>query len=68
MGMKPIASRSEGWVVCPKFIAEDKELGSISIYESFGVNPVHAKLPYDITFAQFLDQYNRCTDNIYFID
>ena len=68
MGMKPIASREYGWCVCPNFISEEKGTGSIGIYESFEVNPVHAKLPDGLTFAQFLDQYNRCTDNIFFID
>ena len=66
--MKPIASRSDGWCICPKFIAEDKGAGSISIYESFGANPVHAKLPDGLTFSQFLEQYNACTEAIYFID
>ena len=81
--MKPIASRENGWCVVPLEIMREKTvidatsefttiyicMETIDTYEG-GVasNHVSSVLPDGLTFAQFLDEYNRCTDNIYFID
>ena len=68
MGMKPIASRNEEWAITPVSImrrtdGNDGYVLSASNGDEFGMT-----LPDGLTFAQFLDQYNRCTDAIYFID
>ena len=83
MSMKPIASRSYGWCVVPSEIRMEKTIidatsefttiyicmETINTYEGgIASNHVSSDLPEGMTFAQFLDQYNHCTDNIYFID
>lgn len=65
--MKPIASRKEGWVIVPSAIAF-YEKDQIVCFALDGAHSRVAALPNGLTFAQFLDDYNRCTDAIYFID
>lgn len=66
--MKPIASRSGKWVALPTAVEESiKEVGRIDVYV-LRLAKYSAVLPDGLTFAQFLDQYNACTDAIYFID
>jgi hypothetical protein len=67
MGMKPIASRSVGWIISPLLIESLPTEDAIRI-SCTSKDSIWARLPDGLTFSQFLDQYNRCTDAIYFID
>lgn len=70
MGMKPIASRSMGWCVQPVEIygTPGKCIHVYSEPSNDSTGYLECDLPDGLTFAQFLDQYNRCTEAIYFID
>jgi len=67
--MKPIASRKLGWCAVPYAIEIHPSLeGVIIIYFGNKEEPLSVSLPKGLTFAQFMQQYNDCTDAIYFID
>ena len=68
--MKPIASRVQGWCIRPVEIYKAHE-SCINVYtepSNDSTGYLTCDLPDGLTFAQFLDQYNACTEAIYFID
>ena len=68
MSMKPIASKKNLWCVMPQTIELSNDEISLKISALNDENYFYAELPDGLTFAQLLDQYNACTEAIYFID